>query len=95
MEPQMAENYREYGACFTANISLISQQSQWFIIGLLTTAMEDIGLWNCSKTGDLNVWSNMPEIILSQSQIVVWGIDQASWPLQTAHNANQGQSVWA
>lgn len=55
MEPQMAENYREYGACFTANISLISQQSQWFIIGLLTTAMEDIGLWNCSKTGDLNV----------------------------------------
>lgn len=32
MEPQMAENYWEYGACFAANISLVSQQSQDFLL---------------------------------------------------------------
>lgn len=68
--------------------------SLWFIIGLLTTAMEDIGLWNCSKTGDLNVWHNMPEIY----EIVVWGIDQASWPPKLHINPTRGNSVglnWA
>lgn len=28
----MAENYREYGACFAANISVVSQQSQDFLL---------------------------------------------------------------